>query len=254
VNPMSFVGLENFIKLFTNDEVFWKAFVNNIEYTLINVVVQITLGLIIAIILTNITRGREVFQTLYYVPVVISTVAISQIFLRVYSVEPAGLLNSFLGIFNKSLLQTEWLSSFKLALPAVALVDAYKNIGFYMVIFYSALIAIPKDVIESARIDGASGLRLYTNIILPLIKKIIITNIVLVVSGTLKSFDYAFLLTDGGPMYSTELVTTHMFRQAFSSMFYGYGSAIAVFIAVESVIVVGVIRKIFTPKAGNENG
>ena len=97
-----------------------------------------------------------------------------------------------------------------------------------MVIFYAALIAVPEDLTEAAKIDGASVLRQYWNVKLPYILPVIVTNCVLVLNGSLRSFDIPFLLTGGGPGNTSELIVTYMYKQAFTSMKYGYGSAVAV--------------------------
>uniref|UniRef100_UPI0013143032 carbohydrate ABC transporter permease n=1 Tax=Cohnella faecalis TaxID=2315694 RepID=UPI0013143032 len=179
---------------------------------------------------------------------VLSTVALVQIFQNVFSVNPVGMLNYFLSWFQPSMLDSEWLSDPHRSLLIVAIAEGYKFAAVYMVIFYSALISISEEVIEAARMDGASGWKLYRYIKLPMIKGIIFTSIILVLNGSLKSFDIPYLLTYGGPGTSSELVATYMYKQAFSSMYYGYGSAIAVFIAVECFLLVGLVMQIFQMK------
>jgi raffinose/stachyose/melibiose transport system permease protein len=248
ISPMKFIGLDNYVQLLTNDEIFWQTFQNNIVFTAVNVFIQVSVGMFIAILLTKIKKGREVFQTLYFAPVVLSTVALVQIFQNVFSVNPIGLLDYILGIFDQKLLEMEWLSHPDRALISTAVVEGYKYTGVYMVIFYSALISIPGEIVEAAKMDGASGWRLYKYIKLPMIKSVIFTSIVLVLNGSLKSFDIPYLLTSGGPGSSSELVATYMYKQAFSSMYYGYGSAVAVFIAIECFLLVGIIMKLFQMK------
>ncbi|WP_158594267.1 carbohydrate ABC transporter permease [Cohnella faecalis] len=130
---------------------------------------------------------------------VLSTVALVQIFQNVFSVNPVGMLNYFLSWFQPSMLDSEWLSDPHRSLLIVAIAEGYKFAAVYMVIFYSALISISEEVIEAARMDGASGWKLYRYIKLPMIKGIIFTSIILVLNGSLKSFDIPYLLTYGGP-------------------------------------------------------
>ncbi|MDB5053359.1 MAG: Sugar transporter permease [Bacilli bacterium] len=245
ISPMKFIGLKNYVNLFTQDDVFWQTFRNNIVFTCVNVFIQVSFGLFIAILLTKITKGRELFQTLFFAPVVLSTVAVVQIFQNVFSINPIGLLNYVLGWINPSFQEIEWLSDPHRSLIMTAVVEGYKYAGVYMVIFYSALISISEEIVEAARMDGASGWKLYRYIKFPMIKGIIFTSIILVLNGSLKSFDIPYLLTYGGPGTSSELVATYMYKQAFSSMHYGYGSAIAVFIAIECFLLVGLVNKIF---------
>jgi raffinose/stachyose/melibiose transport system permease protein len=93
ISPMEFVGVDNYVKMFTQDDVFWEVFKNNILFTGINVILQVSIGLFIAILLTKITRGREIFQTLYFAPVVLSTVALVQIFQNIFSINPIGIMH-----------------------------------------------------------------------------------------------------------------------------------------------------------------
>ena len=115
-----------------------------------------------------------------------------------------------------------------------------------MVIIYSALIAIPSDVLESAELDGAGGWTMFWRIKLPLISNVFVVALIMVVNGTLKAFDMIYLTTLGGPGNSSELVATYMYKIAFSGARYGYGSAIAVFLAIQSVVVVMLLRKMFS--------
>jgi len=248
ISPMRFAGFDNYIKMFTQDDVFWQVFKNNIVFTLVNVLLQVSVGLFIAVLLTKITRGRELFQTLYFAPVVLSTVALVQIFQNVFSVNPVGMLNYALSWIHPSMLDSEWLSDPDRSLMITAIAEGYKFAAVYMVIFYSALISISEEVVEAAKMDGAHGWKLYRYIKLPMIKGIVFTSIVLVLNGSLKSFDIPYLLTYGGPGTSSELVATYMYKQAFSSMYYGYGSAIAVFIAIECFLLVGLVMQIFQMK------
>ncbi|XID93985.1 carbohydrate ABC transporter permease [Paenibacillaceae bacterium WGS1546] len=248
ISPMKFVRFDNYARMFVEDDVFWPVFKNNIVFMVVNVILQVSVGLFIAVLLTKIRRGREIFQTLYFAPVVLSTVALVQIFQNVFSVNPVGMLNYALSWINPSFLDTEWLSDPNRSLMITAVAEGYKFAAVYMVIFYSALISISEEVVEAARMDGAHGWKLYRYIKIPMIKGIIFTSVILVLNGSLKSFDIPYLLTYGGPGTSSELVATYMYKQAFSSMYYGYGSAIAVFIAVECFLMVGLVMQIFQMK------
>jgi raffinose/stachyose/melibiose transport system permease protein len=228
MGKMTFIGIKNFINLYTMDKNFWPVVTNTLIYTVLEISLQVFGGLLIAIFLTRVTRGRATLQTFYYMPVVISSVAISQIFNKLFSVTPTGLINAILGWLNAEWLTLEWISNPKTSLALCAFVEGYKYAGLYMVIFYAALIAVPEDLTEAAKIDGASVLRQYWNVKLPYILPVIVTNCVLVLNGSLRSFDISFLLTGGGPGNTSELIAAYMYKQAFTSMKYGYGSAVAV--------------------------
>lgn len=243
---MEFAGLKNYIYMFTKDRVFWTAFRNNVFYSLINIVLQMGISLAIAILLTRVKRGSGILQTLYYVPVIISSVAMAEVFVKAFSANPPGIINEVIRIFIPSFEGIAWLGEMNTAFPTVAFAEAYKNLGVYMLIFYSALISLPEDVGEAARIDGANVVQSYIYVKIPMIRNILMTSLILIANGTLKAFDMSYLITGGEPGGSTELLATHMYKQGFSALNYGYASALAVFMAVESLLVVVAIRGIYT--------
>lgn len=245
VTPMQFVGFSNYKKLFS-DFYFRNAFWNNLIYLLINLIGQIGVALILSLLLAKVVRGSNFFKTVYFAPTILSGVAVSQAFQKFYATEPLGVFNAILKGLGLETYITPWLGTAQTALVSVAIIECYKNMGLYLVIIYSGLMAIPPDVTESARMDGAKGFKLFWYIKLPYIREVLAVAIIMAVNGLLKAFDIPFITTNGGPGSSSELLTTYMYKTAFSSTRYGYGSAIAVFIALESILAVCILRKIFT--------
>jgi raffinose/stachyose/melibiose transport system permease protein len=244
VGEKVFVGFKNYVLLLSQDKVFIQTIIHTLIYTVINVMIQVFGGLLFAILLTRITKGRTLLQTLYYIPVVISSVAICQIFSKLFSVTPTGVVNQLLSLVFPNLLHVEWLSDAGKSLYVTAFVEAYKYLGLYMVIFYAALIGVPNELGEAALVDGATILQEYLFIKIPYIKPVIIANCILVLNGSLRSFEFSYLLTHGGPGNSSELMTTYMYKQAFTSMKYGYGSSVAIMIVVLCVAVGICFRKL----------
>ncbi len=240
----SFAGLENYRQLFFEDSNYWEIVGNTFLYTVYELIWQVLGGLLVAIFLTRIRRGRAILQTLYYIPVVISTVAICQIFTKFFSVTPPGMINSLLGLINEDWYYLEWLSNPNMSLEVAAFAEGYKYFGLYMVIFYAALISIPQELEEAARIDGASVLTQILRIKLPYIKPVIISNLIIVLNGSMRSFDVSYLLTKGGPANTSQLLTPYMYKQAFNSLRYGYGSAVAITIVILCVLLGVVLQKI----------
>lgn len=241
ITDMQFAGLDNYIRMFTGDDVFWTAFRNSLVYLVICLVMQIGGALLVANLLTALNRGRELVKTLYLLPAVISTVAISFLFQRIYSENPEGLLNQVLGFLGLHDLARPWLSDIKTALVAVSLPEGWRFMGLYMVILYAALIAVPQELEEAARLDGASRWKVFTKVRFPYIRPVWITTIIMAATYTLRGFDIPFLLTNGGPGQSSELLTTYMYKQAFTGTDYGYASAVSVFIVVECLIAVALV-------------
>ena len=240
IGKKSFVGFNNYIKLF-GDSVFRQAFGNNIIYIVIVMVLQLGFGFSIAVLLTYLKKGRGFIQTVYYIPSVITVIAISQLFTGFYSYEPLGLFN----IFRRMLCMEPiaFLSEYKTVLWAVASVEGWQYIGIYMIIFYSALVSVSPDILEAARIDGATELQILVKIRIPAIANVIMLSCILSLVGALRGFAAPMNMTKGGPNHRSEILATYMYKKAFTSRDYGYGSAIAVIIVILSIIGVLLISK-----------
>ncbi len=251
IGEKHFVGFQNYITMF-QDKVFYTTFLNNLIYLVIVVSMQLAIGLFFAILLTYMTKHVTLVKTLYYVPCIITTVAITQLFRSIYSTEPLGLLNQFLQMIGLDKMVTSWLAEVSTVLTAVSIPEGWRFTGMYMVIFYAALVSLDPSVYEAAKVDGASEMQVLFKIKMPLIKDIILLTLTMCLTGALRGFDIPFLLTSGGPGNASELMSTYMYKKAFSSNQYGYGSALAVFIIIESILVVYTLRKIFNSKEEKE--
>ena len=240
IGKKSFVGFNNYIKLF-GDSVFRQAFGNNIIYIVIVMVLQLGFGFSIAVLLTYLKKGRGFIQTVYYIPSVITVIAISQLFTGFYSYEPLGLFNIFRKMLGME--PIAFLSDYKTVLWAVASVEGWQYIGIYMIIFYSALVSVSPDILEAARIDGATELQILVKIRIPAIANVIMLSCILSLVGALRGFAAPMNMTKGGPNHRSEILATYMYKKAFTSRDYGYGSAIAVIIVVLSIIGVLLISK-----------
>ena len=240
IGKKTFVGFNNYIKLF-GDSVFRQAFGNNIIYIVIVMVLQLGFGFIIAVLLTYLKIGRGFIQTVYYIPSVITVIAISQLFTGFYSYEPLGLFNIFRKMLGME--PIAFLSEYKTVLWAVASVEGWQYIGIYMIIFYSALVSVSPDILEAARIDGATELQILVKIRIPAIANVIMLSCILSLVGALRGFAAPMNMTKGGPNHRSEILATYMYKKAFTSRDYGYGSTIAVIIVVLSIIGVLLISK-----------
>ena len=248
ITAAKFVGIKNYQKLLS-ERTFNKAFWNNLKFVAISTTYQLSLGLILAVILSSITKGRNLFKVMYFVPCIISTVAIAQIFIKFLALQPMGVINivfQAIGIKPQS-----WLGTPSTALSTLALVDGYKYCGIYMVILYSGLTSIPQEVVEAAYIDGCGWFKQHLYIKLPMIKGVFGVVLVMLISGTLKSFEMPYVLTNGGPGTASEMIATYMYKTAFQTMRYGYSSAMAVFLMLECLIAVRIVN-LFTHKSNVE--
>lgn len=244
ITPQQFVGLDNYKRLF-QDPVFYKALINNLIYLVIVVIIQLSIGLLFAVLLTYLKKRANLVKTLYYVPCIVTTVAIAQLFRSIYSTQPEGLLNQMLSAVGLGGIATSWLTNLNTVLGAVSFPEGWRFIGMYMVIFYAALVSLDESVYEAAKIDGATELQILFKIKIPMIKDILLLTFTMCLTGALRGFDIPYLLTNGGPGNASELMSTYMYKQAFTNNQYGYGSALAVFIIIESVLIIFILRKIF---------
>lgn len=241
IGPVKYIGIQNYIKLFT-DSIFYESFINNLIYVLIVVLMQLVIGMVFAVMLTYMVRHVSLIKTLYYVPCIITTVAVGQLFRSMYATEPMGLINIILNDIGLDSIVRSWLADVDTALVAVSIPEGWRFTGLYMVIYYSALISLDLEISEAAEIDGATGWQTFWKIKLPMIRPVIILSLTMCITGALRGFDIPYLLTNGGPGNASELMSTYMYKQAFSSNQFGYGSAVAVFIIIESIVAVFILK------------
>ena len=249
ITALRFVGFDNYARMFVGDDVFWTTFFNSLGYLAICLVLQLGGALVVASLLISLRRGRELVKTLYLLPAVISTVAIAFLFQRIYSFEPVGLLNQLLQWVGLGGLQQAWLSDVNTVLAAVSIPEGWRFTGLYMLIIYAALLAVPQELEEAARLDGANWWQVFTKIRFPYIRPVWITTTIMATTYALRGFDIPYLLTNGGPGQASELLTTYMYKTAFTHTDYGYASTISVFIVVECLVAVGLIILLLRRKA-----
>lgn len=249
ITDMVFVGLSNYVEMFTQDDVFWISFLNSLGYLAICLVLQLGGALVVASLLLTLARGRELVKTLYLLPAVISTVAIALLFQRIYSVEPLGLINQILQWIGLGEFQQAWLSNVDTVLAAVSIPEGWRFTGLYMLIIYAALLAVPRELEEAARLEGANWWQVFTKIRFPYIRPVWITTTIMATTYALRGFDIPYLLTNGGPGQASELLTTYMYKTAFTHTDYGYASTMSVFIVAECLLAVGLIILLLRRKA-----
>jgi raffinose/stachyose/melibiose transport system permease protein len=238
LGDMVFVGFDNYIRLF-NDEVFWTALKNNTWLVLASVFIQIPLGLIMALLLFAPLKGIRLFNTVYFFPFLMSTVAIGLLWTLMY--DPInGIINQLVGILGFE--NVPWLSQADTAMFAVLLVIVWQFAPFYMVLFKAAIVGIPEELYEASKIDGANGLQNFFHITFPLLMPTIVSSSILAVVGSLKAFDMFYIMTGGGPNHGTEILGTYMYKHAFINFNMGYGSTIAFVMFFIALIVTIIIQ------------
>lgn len=245
LSKKTFIGLQNYKDLFTNTSGgFVLSIKNSFYFVLASVFIQLPISLFLAIVLANGVKGEKIFMNIYFIPVIISTVVIGQLWMKIYHPE-YGLLNTFLKSMGLGSLAKEWLGNPKTALGASFIPTLWQYVGYHMLLMYAAIKSIPKDIYEAAEIDGASSAKMAFKITIPLIKPMLKVCLIFSVIGALKVFDLVYVLTNGGPNHASEVPSTLLVNNIFVRSMYGYGSAIAIFIILECLVFTGVIQKFF---------
>ncbi|MCI8975438.1 MAG: sugar ABC transporter permease [Lachnospiraceae bacterium] len=220
------VGLKNYVKIFTNDTMFPKAFGHNIVFTLITVICIPLISCLLAIAVERFLRHKGIFRTLFFIPAIVPLLAAAILFQWIYSID-GGLLNEALGLIGLKALQRNFLGDSRTALGAVSFISVWKSIPFYMTILISGLQGIPEELEEAAKIDGADGRKVLRYVTLPLLKPILVIVFGLVVIDGFRTFDLIYATTNGGPNYATEIMTTYIYRVGFGDFRMGYATALS---------------------------
>ncbi|MBO7747464.1 sugar ABC transporter permease [Paenibacillus sp. MWE-103] len=239
IGKPDFIGLDNY-KTLMRDSVFWHSTYHSLLFALLSTLCLI-LYLAVALVLSGKIRGANLLRKIYLLPMLLSSVAIAQLWQKVYH-PTNGILNGILeklGVENTP----SWLADPHLVLYAIFIPILWQFAGFYILIYYAALKNIPASLEEAARIDGATSLQVALRIKLPLISEVLKVTVVLAVVGSLKYFDLIYVMTDGGPNQASEVMASYMYHKAFKEFDFGYGSAIGFFLLVICLAATWVIRR-----------
>lgn len=230
-----FIGLKNYINLFKDDS-FWIALKNNLWYIGISLVFQVGFSLILAAILENMKHKKlsAIYRTTFFIPSLISLTVIGLLFTFVF--EPQGILNNFLSMAGLDSLTRGWLGDEKTAIFAVISVSQWKSVGYTMMLLIVAIQRLPEEVFEAARLDGANKVKAFFHVTVPMIKDTILMVMIITTSGGFLVFNEIYVITNGGPYGSSEVLSTILYKNAFVHGNIGYASAIGNVILFFSVI------------------
>ncbi|MCL6088247.1 MAG: sugar ABC transporter permease [Actinobacteria bacterium] len=244
----NFVGLKNYIHLFT-DMFVWKSFRNTIFLVISVVVFQNIIALFLALVIFfGKFKFDNLIRAIFFFPVIMSAVVVGLVFCKFFQID--GAVNQFLEVIGLSKLTQAWLVNPNLNIWIISFVGVWSWTGFNLVIFYAGLQSIDKNLLEAAFIDGATLTRSITAVVIPLLKPIIFLCALLNFIGGFKVFDLVWVMTNGGPAHSSDVLTTYMYYQSFQTLGpnnMGYGATIAMLMVVV-VLIFSVIRWKFTVK------
>lgn len=238
-----FVGLDNFVRIFTKDTTMKIAFKNSMFFMIYSVVTQLILGLILAGLLTNIKKGRNFFKNVIYLPCVLSSAALGLLWMFIFSTKLG--INQILAAWGIE--GPLWLGDLKgfIVLPmwVIAFVALWQYVGQSMMLYMAQISGIDNSLFEAAYIDGANRMQAFRYVTLPLLVPMMGTAMSLNCIGSLKFFDLVFNMTEAGPNHATEVLATHLYTQGFKYFKYGYASAIGVILLALCLLVTFLINR-----------
>lgn len=228
-NPMIFVGLDNFKRLAT-DETFWISLWNTVYYSAFTVPFTMAAALGLALILNQKIQGVHVFRTIFFFPHVASLVAVAVVWNLLFhpSLGPINNLLRSIGIVNPP----GWTSSINWAMPVIIMVSIWKSMGYYMILYLAGLQAIPRELYEAAKVDGATASQRFKNITLPMLTPTTFFVSIMLTISCFKVFDLVSVMTGGGPGRATNVLVYNIYNTAFINYEFGYASAISMILFV----------------------
>jgi len=243
LNPNKvWIGLDNYKKLLT-DPVFMISLKNTFWYTIGSVPFCVILSLLLAVALKKKSKINSILRTCYFLPVIVSTVVTSVVFLWLFD-PMIGLINFYLGKIG--IRPLVWLSDPDLALSTLVIISIWKTLGYNMVIFIAGLQAIPDVYYEASTIDGANSVQQFFQITLPLLKPTTMFVLIMQVMNSFQVFDPVYLMTSGGPVNRTKVIVFYIYETAFYFFDMGYASALSFVLFVMTLILTLIQMKFFS--------
>jgi multiple sugar transport system permease protein len=223
IGTPEWVGLGNYVRA-VNDELFWKAIKNTAYYVVGVVPLGIALSLILAMAMNQELRGIVFYRAIFFLPTITASVAVSMMWMWMYNPQ-FGVINSLLKMIG--LKGPKWLASPDWAMPAIMIMAIWRGLGYNMLLFLAGLQGIPKELHEAAEIDGANVLQRFLHVTFPLLSPTTFMLIVLSIIGGFQVFEYSYIMTHGGPLYSTLTIVLLIYQRGFETFEMGYASALA---------------------------
>lgn len=240
---MEFVGIENYKKIFTNP-IFWKALSHNLFWIAFTIMIPTIFGIVLAVMLSQkFVRFRLLFRVVFYMPSIVSMVAVSVIWNWILNPE-FGILNRILKTIGLNILAVDWLGNEKTVMIALLIAGSWVHYGFCMVITMAALAGVDASYMEVARLEGANPVQTFVYVTMPLLKNTFTLLALNSLIGSFKVFEIVYMMTKGGPYNSSEVISTYMYRTAFTNSEFGLGSAIATVLSVLIAICSAIYMKV----------
>ncbi len=232
-----FIGVQNYIRLFANDDIFRKCLYNTAKLIVLFIGITLPLGIICAIFLDLGVKGKGFFRAIYLIPLSFSFVASATMWGWMFMPDK-GSINTLLRMLSLDFLAQPWITSTKQSIISVAIVYVWQFSGFSTLVYYAGISSVDPDILDAARVDGANTFQRYLRVVLPLQKPATFTVLLILLMYSLRVFDLVWLLTGGGPAFSSEVLATYMYRVTFNQNLFAYGASISFFMFVLSFVVI----------------
>ncbi len=232
-----FVGVQNYIRLFTVDTVFWTAFTNSLIWVVLSLAVPMMLSLLLALGLNRGLVGRNVFRSVFYLPAVFASITVAAMWRWIYA-PSIGAVDQALKIVGLGSWSQQWLGDPNIALYSVFVAAIWQGIGFNMVLFLAGLQQVPQELIEASQIDGANAWQRFLAVTMPALRPTTVVVVILTIINSLKVFDLIVGMTGGGPAQATQVLALWSYTQSFSNHNFGLGGATATVLLVISLALV----------------
>jgi ABC-type sugar transport system permease subunit len=239
ISPMEYVGFHNFYRLL-HDRLFFRSILNTLIFLIIHIPLQIAVALFFAELLNQKIKFKGFFRATFFLPVVVSGVVVTMLWEQLYGYD-TGLLNRFIVYLGFS--KVGWLINPGMAMPSIAILATWKNVGLYIVLFLVGLQSVPPHYYEAADIDGASHWQKFWYITFPSINPTIFMVVILSTIGGFSLFIEPYILTGGGPLNSTISAVLYIYKQAFFFYHMGYAATLGFFFALLILLVVAIQKK-----------
>jgi raffinose/stachyose/melibiose transport system permease protein len=235
-NNYKYVGLENYKRLFTKTPEYWHAIGVNLRFAITTTIIQTIIGFVLAFVLYNMSKKMQNFyKTALYLPVILPAAMVAVMWAFIFTPD-YGLINQFLNNVGLHRFTRMWLSDYSTVMGSVVFVNTWRYVGITMILYFVAMNAVTKEILESAAIDGATKFKQLIHIFLPLTWNTTEVNILLSIIGGMKSFDLFFLLTGGGPGNATQVVGIVIYRTAFIA--YRFSRALSMSVVLFIIILI----------------
>lgn len=244
ISQGTFVGFDNYVKLFTDDRSFMLAIRNSVYWIFLTIFPQMFIGFGLALMVNSDVWGRNLYRAIFYMPAIISPVVIGIVWRRIYN--PFGGFLSDLGLATGlTFLGQPYLADPRIAIFATIAVNVWQWTGWSMLLYLAGLQGISQEMLDAADVDGVNAWQRIRHILWPLLNHVHSTLILLGVIGALQTFALVFIMTEGGPNHATEMLPTYIFQQAFTLQSMGYASAVSVVLLVIALTLSVILVRFF---------